>query len=130
MYHCNFDCILNPTLGHRRASAVGAEKLSGHREEGHLDGLWHPRSGVDRSRLLPVVCQRGLCTLRNNVIDRDLHQKELRTSPSVQIVNSYKTDKKLGQMLQNVDVYVTPVINVDGYNFTWSNETVSASTES
>ncbi|XP_030283394.1 carboxypeptidase O-like [Sparus aurata] len=40
-----------------------------------------------------------------------------------EIVKSYKTDKKLEQILQNVDVYVTPVINVDGYNFTWSNET-------
>lgn len=75
MYRCNFVCILNPTLGHRCASAVGTKKLSGHREEGHLDGLWHPRSGVDRSRLLPVVCQRGLYTLTLNVIDRDLHQE-------------------------------------------------------
>ncbi|XP_036965184.1 carboxypeptidase O-like [Acanthopagrus latus] len=40
-----------------------------------------------------------------------------------EIANSYKTDKKLQQILQNVDVYVTPVINVDGYEFTWSNET-------
>ncbi|XP_059199311.1 carboxypeptidase O-like [Centropristis striata] len=39
-----------------------------------------------------------------------------------EIVNSYKTNKKLEQMLQNLDVYVTPVINVDGYIFTWTNE--------
>uniref|UniRef100_A0A3P8SN33 Peptidase M14 domain-containing protein n=1 Tax=Amphiprion percula TaxID=161767 RepID=A0A3P8SN33_AMPPE len=38
-----------------------------------------------------------------------------------EIVNSYKTNKKLGQMLQNLDIYVTPVINVDGYIFTWAN---------
>ncbi|XP_034742326.1 carboxypeptidase O-like isoform X2 [Etheostoma cragini] len=39
-----------------------------------------------------------------------------------EIVNSYKTNKKLEQMLQNLDVYVTPVINVDGYIFTWAND--------
>ncbi|XP_034549793.1 carboxypeptidase O-like isoform X1 [Notolabrus celidotus] len=36
-----------------------------------------------------------------------------------EIVQSYKTSKKLEQMLQNVDIYVTPVINVDGYMYTW-----------
>ncbi|XP_029315442.1 carboxypeptidase O-like [Cottoperca gobio] len=39
-----------------------------------------------------------------------------------EIVHSYKTNKKLEQMLQNLDVYVTPVVNVDGYIFTWANE--------
>ncbi|XP_031137675.1 carboxypeptidase O-like isoform X2 [Sander lucioperca] len=39
-----------------------------------------------------------------------------------EIVNSYKTNKKLEQMLQNLDIYVTPVINVDGYIFTWAND--------
>lgn len=29
-------------------------------------------------------------------------------------------------MLQNLDVYVTPVVNVDGYVFTWANTSVSA----
>uniref|UniRef100_A0A3Q1GLC1 Carboxypeptidase O-like n=1 Tax=Acanthochromis polyacanthus TaxID=80966 RepID=A0A3Q1GLC1_9TELE len=38
-----------------------------------------------------------------------------------EIVNSYKTNEKLEQMLQNLDIYVTPVINVDGYIFTWTN---------
>ncbi|KAG8000777.1 Carboxypeptidase O [Nibea albiflora] len=36
-----------------------------------------------------------------------------------EIVSSYKTNAKLEQMLQNLDVYVTPVINVDGYMYTW-----------
>lgn len=39
-----------------------------------------------------------------------------------EIVHSYKNDKKLEQMLQNLDIYVTPVINVDGYVFTWVND--------
>lgn len=49
------------------------------------------------------------------------------TFPSYQIVQSYKTNEKLKQMLQNLDVYVTPVINVDGYIFSWTNDSVSAS---
>ncbi|GAA6231338.1 carboxypeptidase O-like [Lates japonicus] len=39
-----------------------------------------------------------------------------------QIVHTYKSNKKLEQMLQNLDIYVTPVINVDGYIFTWAND--------
>ncbi|XP_020494078.1 carboxypeptidase O [Labrus bergylta] len=39
-----------------------------------------------------------------------------------EIVQSYKTNEKLEQMLQNLDIYVTPVINVDGYVFTWAND--------
>ncbi|KAF0026363.1 hypothetical protein F2P81_021100 [Scophthalmus maximus] len=39
-----------------------------------------------------------------------------------EIVHTYKTNEKLEQMLQNLDVYVTPVINVDGYTFTWAND--------
>uniref|UniRef100_A0AAY4CMU0 Peptidase M14 domain-containing protein n=2 Tax=Denticeps clupeoides TaxID=299321 RepID=A0AAY4CMU0_9TELE len=34
----------------------------------------------------------------------------------------YKTDKKVGEMLNNLDFYVTPVLNVDGYMYTWINE--------
>ncbi|KAK5861384.1 hypothetical protein PBY51_022787 [Eleginops maclovinus] len=40
-----------------------------------------------------------------------------------EIMTSYKTNKKLEQMLKNLDIYVTPVINVDGYIYTWVNET-------
>uniref|UniRef100_A0A673CGI7 Peptidase M14 domain-containing protein n=1 Tax=Sphaeramia orbicularis TaxID=375764 RepID=A0A673CGI7_9TELE len=39
-----------------------------------------------------------------------------------EIVQSYKTNKKLEQILQNVDILVTPVVNVDGYMFTWAND--------
>ncbi|XP_068602649.1 carboxypeptidase O-like [Brachionichthys hirsutus] len=39
-----------------------------------------------------------------------------------EIAASYKTNKKLRKMLQNVDVYVTPVVNVDGYIFSWAND--------
>lgn len=46
--------------------------------------------------------------------------------PSGQIVQSYKTSEELKQILQNLDIYVTPVINVDGYIFSWANDSVSA----
>ncbi|XP_041807033.1 carboxypeptidase O-like [Chelmon rostratus] len=39
-----------------------------------------------------------------------------------EIVSSYRTNEKLERMLQNLDVYVTPVVNVDGYIFTWAND--------
>ncbi|KAK2839562.1 hypothetical protein Q5P01_013302 [Channa striata] len=39
-----------------------------------------------------------------------------------EIVETYKNNEKLEQMLQNLDIYVTPVINVDGYMFSWTND--------
>ncbi|XP_071755980.1 carboxypeptidase O-like [Centroberyx gerrardi] len=39
-----------------------------------------------------------------------------------EILQSYKTNEKLTQLLQNLDFYVTPVINVDGYIFSWTNQ--------
>ncbi|KAJ0070003.1 hypothetical protein NL108_000241, partial [Boleophthalmus pectinirostris] len=36
-----------------------------------------------------------------------------------EIVQSYKTNAHMERMLQNLDVYVTPVINVDGYMYSW-----------
>ncbi|KAM4609351.1 carboxypeptidase O-like [Polymixia lowei] len=39
-----------------------------------------------------------------------------------EILLLYKTNEKLTRLLQNLDFYVTPVINVDGYMFTWTNQ--------
>ncbi|XP_031414899.1 carboxypeptidase O isoform X2 [Clupea harengus] len=39
-----------------------------------------------------------------------------------QILDTYKTDEKIGQMLKNMDLYVTPVLNMDGYAHTWFNQ--------
>ncbi|KAM9859983.1 carboxypeptidase O-like [Aulostomus maculatus] len=36
-----------------------------------------------------------------------------------QILQTYKTDPKLGEMMENLDFYVTPVVNIDGYCYTW-----------
>ncbi|XP_053709371.1 carboxypeptidase O [Synchiropus splendidus] len=37
-----------------------------------------------------------------------------------QILQSYQTNTKIEEMLKNMDFYVTPVLNIDGYIYTWS----------
>ncbi|XP_041928494.1 carboxypeptidase O-like isoform X1 [Alosa sapidissima] len=39
-----------------------------------------------------------------------------------EILQRYQTDEKLNEMLKNMDFYVTPVLNIDGYMFSWFNE--------
>ncbi|KAJ8253011.1 hypothetical protein GJAV_G00208150 [Gymnothorax javanicus] len=39
-----------------------------------------------------------------------------------EILQTYKTDERLNLMLKNMDIYVTPVLNVDGYMYSWINE--------
>ncbi|XP_012705978.2 carboxypeptidase O isoform X1 [Fundulus heteroclitus] len=36
-----------------------------------------------------------------------------------QILHAYKTDDKMAAMLTNMDFYITPVLNIDGYIFSW-----------
>ncbi|XP_072231718.1 carboxypeptidase O [Leuresthes tenuis] len=36
-----------------------------------------------------------------------------------QILQTYKTDEKMELMLKNMDFYVTPVLNIDGYIYSW-----------
>ncbi|CAB1440740.1 unnamed protein product [Pleuronectes platessa] len=36
-----------------------------------------------------------------------------------QILQTYKTDPKMEEMMKNMDFYVTPVLNVDGYLYSW-----------
>uniref|UniRef100_A0AAQ4RX29 Peptidase M14 domain-containing protein n=1 Tax=Gasterosteus aculeatus aculeatus TaxID=481459 RepID=A0AAQ4RX29_GASAC len=38
-----------------------------------------------------------------------------------QILKAHKTDLKMQEMLKNMDFYVTPVLNMDGYMYTWEN---------
>uniref|UniRef100_A0A8D2ZJY6 Carboxypeptidase O n=1 Tax=Scophthalmus maximus TaxID=52904 RepID=A0A8D2ZJY6_SCOMX len=40
-----------------------------------------------------------------------------------QILQTYKTDPKMEEMMKNMDFYVTPVLNVDGYIFSWKDNT-------
>ncbi|XP_077370512.1 carboxypeptidase O-like [Festucalex cinctus] len=36
-----------------------------------------------------------------------------------QILLTYKTDQKMGEMIRNMDFYITPVLNMDGYVYSW-----------
>lgn len=47
-------------------------------------------------------------------------------APSNQILQEYKTNPKMEEMMKNMDFYVTPVLNIDGYMHTWKDKTVSA----
>lgn len=42
-------------------------------------------------------------------------------TPSNQILQAYKTDPKMLEMMTNMDFYVTPVLNIDGYIYSWEN---------
>lgn len=36
-----------------------------------------------------------------------------------QILQNYKSDPKISRFLQNLDLYVLPVLNIDGYIYSW-----------
>ncbi|KAM7375330.1 hypothetical protein PAMA_014437 [Pampus argenteus] len=40
-----------------------------------------------------------------------------------QILQAYKTDPKMEEMMKNLDFYVTPVLNIDGYIYSWKDNT-------
>lgn len=44
---------------------------------------------------------------------------------SNQVLQAYKTDPKMEEMMKNMDFYITPVLNIDGYIYSWENSTVS-----
>uniref|UniRef100_A0A3B1IFF1 Carboxypeptidase O n=1 Tax=Astyanax mexicanus TaxID=7994 RepID=A0A3B1IFF1_ASTMX len=37
-----------------------------------------------------------------------------------EILASYKTDTKMNEMFKNLDFYITPVLNMDGYIYSWT----------
>ncbi|KAK6483203.1 carboxypeptidase O isoform X1 [Huso huso] len=39
-----------------------------------------------------------------------------------EILQNYKTDAKIKHFLQNMDFYVVPVLNIDGYIYTWTTD--------
>ncbi|OWK52962.1 Carboxypeptidase O [Lonchura striata] len=41
---------------------------------------------------------------------------------SFQILQNYKTDPKISRFLQNLDLYVLPVLNIDGYIYSWEED--------
>ncbi|XP_033471431.1 carboxypeptidase O [Epinephelus lanceolatus] len=40
-----------------------------------------------------------------------------------EILQAYKTDPKMQEMMTNMDFYVTPVLNMDGYMYSWKDNT-------
>ncbi|KPP73588.1 carboxypeptidase O precursor-like, partial [Scleropages formosus] len=38
------------------------------------------------------------------------------------ILRTYKSDERMHTILNNVDFYITPVLNMDGYMYSWQNE--------
>ncbi|XP_049919237.1 carboxypeptidase O isoform X2 [Epinephelus moara] len=40
-----------------------------------------------------------------------------------EILQAYKTDPKMQEMMTNMDFYVTPVLNMDGYVYSWKDNT-------
>ncbi|KAJ8004036.1 hypothetical protein DPEC_G00154620 [Dallia pectoralis] len=39
-----------------------------------------------------------------------------------ELLRMYKTDTKVHKMMKNLDFFITPVVNVDGYTYSWLNE--------
>uniref|UniRef100_A0A667WJR1 Carboxypeptidase O n=1 Tax=Myripristis murdjan TaxID=586833 RepID=A0A667WJR1_9TELE len=39
-----------------------------------------------------------------------------------QLLETYKTDSQIKEMMTNMDFYVTPVLNIDGYIYTWTTD--------
>nr|XP_029505884.1 carboxypeptidase O-like [Oncorhynchus nerka] len=63
-------------------------------------------------------------------MDCGIHAREWITPAFCQyfvkeILRTYKTDTKVNEMMKNLDFYITPVLNVDGYIYSWHNESVS-----
>ena len=89
---------------------------------------------MDLTSVLSALCQRGgalqyiinQITLRQvlQIIYMEIPKSQFTCLSLMQILRTYKTDPKVEQMLKNLDLYVTPVLNVDGYTYTWTDNTV------
>uniref|UniRef100_A0A8C4TW46 Carboxypeptidase O n=1 Tax=Falco tinnunculus TaxID=100819 RepID=A0A8C4TW46_FALTI len=47
---------------------------------------------------------------------------ENRTMYYLQILQNYKSDPKINRFLQNLDLYILPVLNIDGYIYSWEKD--------
>ncbi|MGH0117045.1 UNVERIFIED_CONTAM: hypothetical protein FKN15_028157 [Acipenser sinensis] len=45
---------------------------------------------------------------------------ENQTINYLKLLENYKTDEKISRFFQNMDFYVVPLLNMDGYNYTWT----------
>jgi len=72
-------------------------------------------SGKDNGRTKPVFFFDGL-----------IHAREWITAATVtymtqQLVDDYGVDPDVTAIIDNLDIYVLPIINIDGYEYTWNN---------
>uniref|UniRef100_A0A3Q3LXW5 Carboxypeptidase O-like n=1 Tax=Mastacembelus armatus TaxID=205130 RepID=A0A3Q3LXW5_9TELE len=63
-----------------------------------------------------VVYMQGISCMSSNIY-------KFSIVLSNQILQTYKTDPKMEKMMMNMDFYVTPVLNVDGYMYSWQDNT-------
>lgn len=111
--------------------ACEADRFEQHREkEDGLDGLWDSRSRMDRSSFLSALCQGGgiyyyYYYYKFIHLKLSLPLQYCFLIKSKQILGSYKTDSKISEMLKHLDLYITPVLNMDGYIYSWKDNTVN-----
>lgn len=55
--------------------------------------------------------------LREKISSQD-HSKHFLLN--VQILQNYKDSSRIRRLLKNLDFYVLPVLNIDGYIYTWT----------
>ncbi|KAK2162519.1 hypothetical protein LSH36_97g07070 [Paralvinella palmiformis] len=55
---------------------------------------------------------------------------EGRTIRGAKLLNFYGTDPEVTDLLDNIDIYYVPVVNVDGYEYTWTSDRLWRKTRS
>lgn len=89
----------------------------------HLHGLWHPRQRVDLPCFLSVVCQRG--EEEQWPCDKFLTVDHAVPHLSPQALSTFGSDAQMTSLLTQMDVYVLPLFNIDGYEYTHTNVSYS-----
>lgn len=85
-----------------------------------------------REWIAPAFCQYFVkqvgnqkLLIKNTSVSEGEHLTVIMLALLNQILETYKTDAKMKEMMMNMDFYVTPVLNIDGYMYSWKDNTVS-----
>jgi murein tripeptide amidase MpaA len=87
-----------------------------------------PLGNSYQGRELLAVKVTGSSTTKNRVwFDGGIHAREWISPATViymlnKILTSYSNDPQIKNLVDNLEIYVLPVFNVDGYAYTWSND--------